>query len=91
LVSVAHETRILAEGLGLARIVRSGNVSAVSWQSRQFSIGLVILVVLGSTPLSRQRSGCYGAAAIVWGGIARVLKGLQGMAMARGCWSKDVS
>jgi hypothetical protein len=81
-VSVAHETRILAEGLGLARIVRSRNVSLVLWQSRQCSIGLVILA---SSQLSRRRSGCYGAAAVLWGsgGIARDLKGLQGV--ARGC------
>jgi hypothetical protein len=68
------------------RIMRSRNVSPVSWQSRQSSIGVV---VLGSARLSRQRSGCYGAAAGVWGGMARVLKGLQGA--ARGCWSNDVS
>jgi hypothetical protein len=84
--SVAHESRILAEGLGLARIVRSRNVSPVSWQSRRFSIGLV---VLASTRLCRHRSGCYGAAAVIWGGRARVLKRLQGA--ARGCWSNDVS
>jgi hypothetical protein len=81
--SVAHESRILAEGLGLVRIVRSRNVSQVSWQSRRFSFGLVILA---SARLSRQRSGCYGAA-VVWGGIARVVKGLQ----AAGYWNNDVS
>jgi hypothetical protein len=80
--SVAHETRILAESLDLARIVRSRNVSPVSCQSRQFSMGLV---VLASSRLSRQRSGCYGAAGVVSGGagIARDLKALQGT--AQGC------
>jgi hypothetical protein len=81
--SVAHESRILAEGLGVVRIVRSRNVSPVSWQSRRFSFSLVILA---SARLSGQRSGCYGAA-VVWGGIARVVKGLQGA----GYWSNDVS
>jgi hypothetical protein len=83
-LSVAHETRILAECLGLTRIVRSRNVSPVSWQSRQFSIGLV---VLASSRLSRQRSGCYGAAAVVsgGGGTARDLKGLQGAARGWDC------
>jgi hypothetical protein len=77
LTSVAHESRISRRwSRSLARIVRSRNVSPVSWQSRRFSIGLV---VLASARLSRQRSGCYGTAA-VWGGIARVLKGLQGAA-----------
>jgi hypothetical protein len=48
--SVAHESRILAEGLDLVRIVRSRNVSPVSWQSRRFSFGLVIVA---SARLSR--------------------------------------
>jgi hypothetical protein len=72
LISVAHEARILADGLGLTRIERYRNCLAVlvtvstilarSRRSREFSRGLA------SSRLSGERSGCYGPAVVVSGG-----------------------
>jgi hypothetical protein len=51
-ISVAHETRILADGHGLTRIERSGDGLAILVTVSTFSIGLV---VLASSRLSPQR------------------------------------